>query len=355
MAPIRRGTRQEGQARERTESSQTLVVAIAIALVAALGAGWSSGIFTARAQDATGFTAGQTVVVNTDGLTLRSDVGTASDALEVLPQGAFAEILDGPNRRRRVHLVPRLLRQPQRLRRRRIPGRRRLDRLLRGRRHRHRRDRRPQPPRRRDHLRQRYRRPRLRRGRHCPRRPIDADGYAWYQLDVDGVTGWAARPFLAYGAVSASTTDTTTTTGTGSLLVNTDSLNVRDSAGTTGSVLTTLVEGDSVTATGNVGTADGYDWTEITTADGTTGWVVVDYLTSDSNALLLTSGATAVVNTDALTLRDAPGLAGTSLGTLVSGDTVTITSASEAADGYLWYQVETATGTGWVAGTYLTI
>ena len=43
------------------------------------------------------------------------------------------------------------------------------------------------------------------------------------------------------------------------------------------------------------------------------------------------------------------------LGTLVSGDTVTIISASEAADGYLWYQVETATGTGWVAGTYLTI
>src|SRR6476661_1863941 len=77
-------------------SVNPFVVAIAIALVTALGAGWSTGIFTARAQDATGFTAGQTVVVNTNGLSLRSDVGTASDALEVLPQGAFAEILDGP-------------------------------------------------------------------------------------------------------------------------------------------------------------------------------------------------------------------------------------------------------------------
>lgn len=331
-----------------------LIVAIAVALVA-LGAGWSSGIFTARAQDATSFTAGQTVVVDTDGLTLRSDVGTASDALEVLPQGAFAEILDGPiadgeytwylvsfdnlsgyvageyladaastgsfavgdtvtvatdalNLRDDATTAGNVTD---------ILGSGAVGTVLAG--------------------------------------PIDADGYAWYQLDVDGVTGWAARPFLAYGAVSASTTDTTTTTGTGSLLVNTDSLNVRDSAGTTGSVLTTLVEGDSVTATGNVGTADGYDWTEITTADGTTGWVVADYLTSDSNALLLTSGATAVVNTDELTLRDAPGLAGTSLGTLVSGDAVTIVNASEAADGYLWYQVETATGTGWVAGTYLTI
>jgi uncharacterized protein YraI len=315
-----------------------LIVAVTIALVA-LGAGWSSGLFTAQAQDATGFTAGQTVVVNTDGLTLRSDVGTASDALEVLPQGAFAEILDGPIADGdytwylvsfdnlsgyvagefladaastgsfavgdTVTVVTDVL------------GTGAVGTVLAG--------------------------------------PVDADGYAWYQIDVDGVTSWAARPFLAYGALSAATTDTTTTTGSGSLLVNTDVVNVRDAASTSASVLTTLAEGDSVTATGNVGTADGYDWTEITTADGTIGWVAADYLTSDTNALLLTSGATAVVNTDEVNLRDAPGLAGTSLGTLVSGDTVTIISSSEAADGYLWYQVETATGTGWVAGTYLTI
>jgi uncharacterized protein YgiM (DUF1202 family) len=343
-------------ARNRTHRTvRPLIVAIAIALVTVLGAGWSSGIFTARAQDATGFTAGQTVVVNTDGLTLRSDVGTAADALEVLPQGVFAEILDGPiadgeytwylisfdnlsgyvageyladaastgsfavgdtvtvvtdalNLRDDATTAGNVTD---------VLGPGAIGTVLAG--------------------------------------PVDADGYAWYQIDVDGVTGWAVRPFLAYGALTSATTDTTTTTGTGALLVNTDTLNVRDAAGTSGSVLTTLVEGDSVTATGNVSTADGYDWAEITTADGATGWVVADYLTSDTNALLLTAGATGYVDTDTLNLRDAPGLAGTSLGTLVSGDAVTIISASEAADGYHWYQVETASGTGWVAGTYLTI
>jgi uncharacterized protein YgiM (DUF1202 family) len=326
-----------------------VVVALAIALVA-IGAGWSSGIFTAHAQDATSFTAGQTVVT-TDSLTLRSDIGTASDALEVLPPGAFAEILDGPtsdggyfwylisfddlsgyvageyladaastssfatgdtvtvttdalnlrDAATTAGTVTDLL------------GSGAVGTVVAG--------------------------------------PVDADGYAWYQLDVDGVTGWAVRNYLAYGPVSASDTGT----ATGSLLVNTDPLNLRDAAGTSGAVLATLAEGDSVTATGNVATADGYDWAEITTADGTAGWVVADYLTSDANALLLTTGATGYVDTDALTLRDAPGLAATSLGTLVSGDVVTIISASEAADGYLWYQVETATGTGWVAGSYLTI
>ena len=138
-------------------------------------------------------------------------------------------------------------------------------------------------------------------------------------------------------------------------MVNTDTLNVRDAAGTSGSVLTTLVEGDSVTATGNVSTADGYDWAEITTADGTTGWVVARLPDERHQRAAADRRRDRLVDTDTLNLRDAPGLAGTSLGTLVSGDTVTIISASEAADGYLWYQVETASGTGWVAGTYLTI
>jgi hypothetical protein len=41
--------------------------------------------------------------------------------------------------------------------------------------------------------------------------------------------------------------------------------------------------------------------------------------------------------------------------TLTSGDSVTILSASEAADGYLWYEVDTAYGAGWVAGEFLSV
>lgn len=332
---------------------QASMVALAFALLA-VGGGWMTGAFTARAQDATGFVIGQAVVVNTDGLALRSDAGTAFDAIEILPQGAYLEILDGPvdDGEYRWYLVAfdeisgyvageflaaaastgafaigdivTVVTDALNLRKDATLAGGTTDVLgfgvaatvLDG--------------------------------------PVDADGYALYQLDVAGVTGWAVRDYLAYGALGTGTVEGGEAVGT-ALLVNTDTLNVRDIAGLSGTVLETLAAGDSVTATGITGVVDGYNWSEVQTATGTVGWVVSDYLTSDADALLLTVGAVGSVDTEALSLRDAPGLAGTMLGTLVPGDAVTIISASEAADGYLWYQVETATGTGWVAGIYLAI
>jgi N-acetylmuramoyl-L-alanine amidase len=183
--------------------------------------------------------------------------------------------------------------------------------------------------------------------------PVEADGYAWYQLDIDGTTGWAVRDFLAYGVASTDPAAAEVAVGGAGMMVNTDALNVRDTAGIDGTVLETLALGDTVSVTGSLDTADGYDWTQIETATGTTGWVVSNYLTADSTDLELAIGTVAFVNTDALTLRDTPALAGAALATLFTGEEVTILSASEAADGYLWYQVETASGTGWVAGDFL--
>jgi uncharacterized protein YgiM (DUF1202 family) len=180
--------------------------------------------------------------------------------------------------------------------------------------------------------------------------PTSADGYNWYQVDFDGVTGYAAGEFLA-----DATSGATTTTASGTLYVNTDALNVRDTASLTGSVLETIAFGDTVTDLGASDSADGYTWAEIETSSGTTGWVVADYLTSDSSQLALTIDAVATVNTDELNLRDASGLSGSVIGTLASGDTVTILSASEAADGYLWYEVDSTLGTGWVAGSFLAV
>ncbi|MFL5759173.1 MAG: SH3 domain-containing protein [Thermomicrobiales bacterium] len=180
--------------------------------------------------------------------------------------------------------------------------------------------------------------------------PTSADGYSWYQVDFDGVSGYAAGEFLA-----DTTSATTTTTSAGTLDVNTDALNVRDSGSLSGAVLETVAFGDTVTDLGATDSADEYTWAEIQTASGTTGWVVADYLTSDSSQLALTVDTVATVATDALNVRDSASLSGSVLGTIVDGDTVTILSASEAADGYLWYEVDSTAGTGWVAGEFLSV
>ncbi|HWK81837.1 MAG TPA: sortase [Thermomicrobiales bacterium] len=57
-----------------------------------------------------------------------------------------------------------------------------------------------------------------------------------------------------------------------------DSVNVRSDAATTADIVTTLNKGDEVTITGDSVDADGHTWYPVELADGTTGWVVQDYL-----------------------------------------------------------------------------
>jgi len=181
--------------------------------------------------------------------------------------------------------------------------------------------------------------------------PTTADGYDWYQVDFDGVSGYAAGEFLEDAATSG--TPIASPVG-GTLYVNTDELNVRDAGSLDGTVVATLGFGDTVTDLGSSETADGYTWANIETTSGTDGWAAADYLTSDSSQLALTVDAVATVNADDVNLRDSATLSGSVVGTLNSGDTVTILSYSEAADGYLWYQVNSDAGTGWIAGAFLT-
>ena len=335
--------------KSRSLLTESLATAVAVGIVV-FSALWFTGGENARAPDATGFVVDQAVVVNTDGLNLRDDASSSAGVIEVLPEGTYAIVLDGPvtDTEYSWYLID-------------VDG---LSGYVDG-----------------EFLADAVSAGTLAAGAtvyvntgtlnlrddattggaivsELPAGtaatvldgPIDADGYAWYQLDVDGVTGWAVRDYLALAAGP----DSTAVSGA-SLLVNTDTLNVRDVSGLSGSVLESLVLGESVTDLGVTEAVDGYDWEQVQTADGVTGWVVSTYLTADSADLLLTIDAVATVDTDSLNLRDAAGLSGSSIATLASGDSVTILSASEAADGYLWYQVNTTYGTGWIAGEFLSV
>jgi sortase (surface protein transpeptidase) len=73
-------------------------------------------------------------------------------------------------------------------------------------------------------------------------------------------------------------------TGTGELAsggtatVTEDGVNVRSEATTSGEVVTALAAGETVTITGDATEADGYTWWPIETSDGSTGWIVADFL-----------------------------------------------------------------------------
>ena len=102
--------------------------------------------------------------------------------------------------------------------------------------------------------------------------PQTADGYVWYQLDVNGVTGWAARDYLAFAP-----SDISADAAGGTALVNTNVLVLRDSPTTSGAKLADLAGGASLTVVSGPTTADDLDWYEVSDG-GTTGWVDGDYL-----------------------------------------------------------------------------
>jgi uncharacterized protein YgiM (DUF1202 family) len=226
------------------------------------------------AQDATAtFAVGESVVVDTDGLNLRTEPTVDASVVQTLADGTWATVSDGP---------------------------------------------------------------------------IEADGSVWYALDVDGTTGWSAGEFLSPATADASLLPVGTV-----VFVATDALNLRADAGLSADVVGTLAIGDQATVLSGPVEADGSFWYQLD-VDGNTGWAVRDYLAfAGPDVDVFPTGAVLVVNTDLLSLRDSPSLAGGVIASLPGATQVTVVSGPESVDGFNWYEVETTEGTGWIAGEFL--
>ena len=105
--------------------------------------------------------------------------------------------------------------------------------------------------------------------------PISAAGYSWYRVTSDAGTGWVAGEFLSGGGSIGSLA-----IGDGAT-VNTDLLNLRDSAGLDGGVLALMVTGDDAYVIDGPVSADGSAWYQVETIYGT-GWVAGDFLIANS-------------------------------------------------------------------------
>jgi sortase (surface protein transpeptidase) len=64
----------------------------------------------------------------------------------------------------------------------------------------------------------------------------------------------------------------------GTATITDDGVNVRSEASTSSDVVTALAAGETVTITGDPQEGDGYTWWPVETSDGSTGWVVADFL-----------------------------------------------------------------------------
>jgi uncharacterized protein YgiM (DUF1202 family) len=167
--------------------------------------------------------------------------------------------------------------------------------------------------------------------------PRSANGYRWYNLTVDGVTGWMAADFLAEGFVGRPNPGGQFQIGT--TVRPTSDLNLRSKAGTGASIigvygpdtLADIIDGPS--------SANGYAWYRVELWDnaGTVGWFAGDFL---EIARFEPTGSRHRIIDGPVNLRSGSGLSAPIIRTLSTGTIVVIADASFATvNGYTWMNV----------------
>jgi len=153
-------------------------------------------------------------------------------------------------------------------------------------------------------------------------------------VSYDGTDGWAYAAYLILFPTFATTTDR---------------LNLRSDPSLSADVLTIMSSGADVTVLS--GPTDGFYSVQFD--QRLIGWAHGDYLAFGGSSGDFSTGDEVVVDTDALNLRAGPGLAEDVVTVLDQGALLVVQGGPESVDGYVWHEVDTDDGTGWVAGTYL--
>ena len=209
-------------------------------------------------------------------------------------------------------------------------------------------------------------------GTELPVTMIATDG-KWFQVDVDGVSGWLHSFYtLARGSFTSvprqgvqapsGSGATDLAEGEAHLVVNTAWLNVRSGPGLGHDVITVVPGGTNLRVLSIA--SDGV-WYEVDTSAGA-GWVHSGLTVGRGNfAGIPRSGGTTtttvappdvsgyaphlVVNTPFLNVRTGAGVSHAVLTTVRGG---TILPVTRIASGNVWYEVTSTAGTGWVNRTY---
>lgn len=174
-------------------------------------------------------------------------------------------------------------------------------------------------------------------------------------------SGWASLDYIVVAGAPADGSPGGEFSTGDLVVVTTDYLNYRSEPSLDGDVLEVLPGGTEGGILDGPVSADGYVWYQLGLPgygpDGATpGWVVADYLAlSSGSGGSIGVGSQVAVDTDALNLRDEPGLGGDVIGVLPTGVGGTVLEPPIELDGYTWYRVNFGSewGAGWVAGEFL--
>ncbi len=187
-----------------------------------------------------------------------------------------------------------------------------------------------------------------------------ANGYSWDKVRLsNGTVGYVATNYLS--AVKAnSSSSSSSTSSSEKVKVNASNVNVRKSATTSSSKITTLAKNTVVTRLQkNVAYKNGYYWDKIQLSNGKTGYMASKYLTvvssSSSSNSSSSSGEKVKINASRVNVRKSATTSSGVIKTLSKNTVVTRLQKKVAyKNGYYWDKVKLSDGKiGYIASKYL--
>lgn len=182
--------------------------------------------------------------------------------------------------------------------------------------------------------------------------PVNASGYNWIKVKTSLGTGWAAEEY--FDIAEASADDEPKFAEGDAIVVDTDSLNVREHPDAEGPIKVTLGNGTKGIVLDGPEIANNMSWFLIETDMGN-GWAVSQFLAADGDGNTereFNKDDAIYVSTDAVNLRSDASVDAEIVIVLAQNAAGKVIQGPTSADGYLWYQMQFGDDSGWAAAQY---
>lgn len=186
--------------------------------------------------------------------------------------------------------------------------------------------------------------------------PSQATGTNWYRVNASAGNGWVSAEFLQLAPAGAINTARFTVGDT--IQVTASSAALRGQPMASGSLLFTISTGTHMWVEVGPRFRDGVVWYQVSGIGGDSryGWTNQALYQKVSSGPPDTSPpqpGDSVVTISAVNFRIGPTTASAIITTLPMGAAGTVLGGPTSANGYNWYQLQTAFGIGWCAGSFL--